>query len=1125
MVTICVGTVGAQVPAAPKSARVRIIDDSTLQVTVEPPLENASYFQRGCSLPEWNFETNGNFILSRDVDTSTSVDPQQLAIYGVLKADGSKPEINGKSLGHRIFALNGNDDASLLVADVTITNGFISCNNCRGGGLYNIKGTSTFIRCTFTGNKAQHSGGAIYVYKGLVNILNCVFTGGSGNTDNVVIANDIASPGSVTQCTNSDYSPYCELYYPGTTSCSNVDGSKGITCTGGEALVPYGAFVNFSTSQFNLVKHYPICLSVCNAHGCSPSINISTTCSIPTSGNVAITSDCILYSQIVVTGKLNVTGIPDAQGNLPKIIGGGSNRLFKVESGGELVVKYLNLTGGRVDETSDNGGAVHVDAATFSAAATVFSDHRAYRGGAIYGKDQANITLNHVQVQYCFATYAVGGVEVWSGTHLTVVNSVIHHNNAGADAAFLCVNPSTICIFKQTRIFENNANFENNGIGVGGTGECTYSASCQIVENSIVHDNHAADHTEGLICTNGAASLQSDAGCWTDGTSYITLPCLPGTYGTKTPTTIMNSSNWATQPTSTGTCTLCPAGKFGNLINKATEAEGCPLSCPAGKYGIASGKTTEEEACQVCKTGQFTTTAGLTICSTCNIPPEGDITVREDCIQRTQIVVTGKLNVTGIPDAEGNLPKIIGGGSNRLFKVENGGELVVKSLNLTGGYVSNTTEDGGAIEISGNGSSLNLIKSSIVGNVAGNRGGAIKGSAAAFIFIEHSTIASNRGRSGGAIHVYGNSTIVHIENSILDSNIASIHGGGISIYNGASVTIRRSILRNNTATNTGMNAGGGALWLQNDCQLVVIDCSFSRNVAETGEDLKGYDFKGNVYIINVLSDSKSLNAHSIVPKSCTDAPAQCQDTGFLIAKCFDKPNLNEGVICSNKCPPGKYGANIFACHDCPTGTYGTKAGKILETEACSSCATGRYNPSTGQTSCMLICPAGRYGKVTRASSVDEGCPNTCPLGRYGHATGKSTLEDACSNICEPGKYGSRVGQNSESDCLLCPNGHFCESDGLKSPCPLGKYGISSQNVSYKAKGYENNVCQACPASKYGVLAGQSKLTDACMNCPSGRFSLTTGLKNDTNNVKDYCPKACSSGEYLDTKDDNKCKAC
>ena len=57
-----------------------------------------------------------------------------------------------------------------------------------------------------------------------------------------------------------------------------------------------------------------------------------------------ITSDCILYNEIVVTGVLNITGVPDTQGNLPKIMGGRSNRLFKVESGGTLMVKDINIT-------------------------------------------------------------------------------------------------------------------------------------------------------------------------------------------------------------------------------------------------------------------------------------------------------------------------------------------------------------------------------------------------------------------------------------------------------------------------------------------------------------------------------------------------------------------------------------------------------------------------------------------------------------------------------------------------------------------------------------------------------------------------------------------------------------
>ncbi len=44
-----------------------------------------------------------------------------------------------------------------------------------------------------------------------------------------------------------------------------------------------------------------------------------------------------------VTDKLNITGIPDANGTLPQIIDGGSNRLFIVESGGELVIKNIHI--------------------------------------------------------------------------------------------------------------------------------------------------------------------------------------------------------------------------------------------------------------------------------------------------------------------------------------------------------------------------------------------------------------------------------------------------------------------------------------------------------------------------------------------------------------------------------------------------------------------------------------------------------------------------------------------------------------------------------------------------------------------------------------------------------------
>eukprot|EP00945_MAST-04E_sp_MAST-4E-sp1_P001818 g1818.t1 len=74
-----------------------------------------------------------------------------------------------------------------------------------------------------------------------------------------------------------------------------------------------------------------------------------------TTGVFELSTDCTVSSQIVVTGSLNITGIPDANGILPKIIGGGSNRLFKVESGGELYIGYVNMTRGDLTDGSLTG--------------------------------------------------------------------------------------------------------------------------------------------------------------------------------------------------------------------------------------------------------------------------------------------------------------------------------------------------------------------------------------------------------------------------------------------------------------------------------------------------------------------------------------------------------------------------------------------------------------------------------------------------------------------------------------------------------------------------------------------------------------------------------------------------
>eukprot|EP00942_MAST-04A_sp_MAST-4A-sp1_P012228 g12228.t1 len=168
----------------------------------------------------------------------------------------------------------------------------------------------------------------------------------------------------------------------------------------------------------------------------------------------------------------------------------------------------------------------------------------------------------------------------------------------------------------------------------------------------------------------------------------------------------------------------------------------------------------------------------------CPIPNSGDVQITSDCYLYSQIVVTGKLNVTGVPDANGVLPKIIGGGSTRLFKVESGGELVVKYLNLTGGDVSGN--DG----TSGN---------SLGGSIYKNGNGVVR--------IIHTVITGNKAAWGGAIYSWGDSSIVEIKNSNISRNIAtSGHGGGVFVKGGKSY-IHDSFLSFNKAM--GKSGGGG----------------------------------------------------------------------------------------------------------------------------------------------------------------------------------------------------------------------------------------------------------------------------------------------------------------------------
>jgi hypothetical protein len=101
-----------------------------------------------------------------------------------------------------------------------------------------------------------------------------------------------------------------------------------------------------------------------------------------TSGVFTLSTDCAVSSETVIsgTGSLTITGIPDVTtGVLPKITGGGSNRLFKVVDSAQLTIVSLHLMGGRASSSGadGSGGAIYAFTTGFvSISSCVFTDNR-----------------------------------------------------------------------------------------------------------------------------------------------------------------------------------------------------------------------------------------------------------------------------------------------------------------------------------------------------------------------------------------------------------------------------------------------------------------------------------------------------------------------------------------------------------------------------------------------------------------------------------------------------------------------------------------------------------------------------------------------------------------------------
>ena len=141
----------------------------------------------------------------------------------------------------------------------------------------------------------------------------------------------------------------------------------------------------------------------------------------------------------------------------------GLNRLFKVDSGGELYVKLLNLTRGVASGSNpaNRGGAVYVNG----------------NGASFYAVDSA-LHDN---------TAGTGADHVYSGASVIMNNTHLSHNNGGAAGGAYCFD--ALCILDGVEVHDNNAN--------DGGGIYCYRKNCIII-SSLIYNNEVAYYRGGM---------------------------------------------------------------------------------------------------------------------------------------------------------------------------------------------------------------------------------------------------------------------------------------------------------------------------------------------------------------------------------------------------------------------------------------------------------------------------------------------------------------------------------------------------------------------------------------------------------------------------------------------------
>ena len=229
-----------------------------------------------------------------------------------------------------------------------------------------------------------------------------------------------------------------------------------------------------------------------------------------------------------------------------------------------------------------------------------------------------------------------------------------------------------------------------------------------------------------------------------------------------------------------------------------------------------------------------------------------------------------------------------------------------------------------------------------------------------------------------------------------------------------------------------------------------------------------------------------------------------------------------GTTSPASCPAGKYMAiegaiAVTQCIPCPAGSYclGTnsplpsgscdpgfycEAGSAVSNPVGKQSAQGYYAPSGSEF--QLKCPRGKYSNQAGKAQCDEcgggyKCTNvgmstrdTCPKGFYCppvSSFGSSNTYDI--QACPRSTYNDQDGRASAIDCMACPAGHYCPTEGMNAApgdpfkCNAGFYCAKSAYSATPEDDAGASKYGACPVGKFCTLG-----VSVPLDCPSGTYS-------------------------------------